>query len=144
MPLRIRAKACLQLLTLAWVITWVATVPLFHTHLPDVNDGRASHQGLAHTVFSPDLPGEFSPVHSSGFHLSTRSQNSPELGFVLSTAEDSKKGTYQQSNVLSIRSPQFDGPLLAISAIESPARHGKFDLLGRHQASRPPPFIISS
>ena len=30
MPLRIRTKTCLQLFTLAWVITWVATVPLFH------------------------------------------------------------------------------------------------------------------
>src|SRR5690242_15664131 len=60
----IRTQACLHLLTLVWVITWVATVPLFHTHLPDVNDGRASHHGLAHTVFSPDLPGEFSRPHS--------------------------------------------------------------------------------
>ena len=34
----IRTKAYLHVLTLAWVILWVATVPLFHTHLPDVND----------------------------------------------------------------------------------------------------------
>jgi len=144
MPLRIRVKACLQLLTLVWVITWVATVPLFHTHLPDVNDGRASHQGLAHTVFSPDLPGEFSRAQSSGFHLSTRSQNSPELGFVLSTEEDAKKRTYGEPSPHYLTSSQFSRPLLATSAIESPARHRKFDLLGGHQASRAPPFIISS
>ena len=58
MPFTIRAKACLHLLTLVWVIIWIATVPLFHTHLPDASD-LTSPQGLAHTVFSPDLPGEF-------------------------------------------------------------------------------------
>ena len=142
MPLIIRTKACLHLLTLVWVITWVATVPLFHTHLPDVND-LASRQGLAHTVFSPDLPGEFSCAHSNGFHLSTRSQNSPELGFVLSTAEDSKKGTYQPPSVLSIYSWQFDRPLLAQSA-ESRSTHLKFNLLASHRTPRAPPFIISS
>jgi len=143
MPLRIRSKACLQLLTLAWVITWVATVPLFHTHLPDVNDGRATHRGLAHTVFSPDLPGEFSSAHNNFLHLSTQSQNSPELGFVLST-EDSKKRTYGEPPPLYLASSQTNRSLLATSAIESPARHRKFDLLGTHQASRAPPFIISS
>ena len=131
MPLIIRTKACLHLLTLVWVILWVATVPLFHTHLPDVND-LASRQGLAHTVFSPDLPGEFSCAHSNGFQLSTRSQNSPELGFVLSTAEDSKKGTYQAQSVLSIFSWQFGRPLLAQSA-ESRSTHLKFTLLANHR-----------
>ena len=72
MPLIIRTKSSLHLLTLLWVITWVATVPLFHTHLPDVND-LVARQGLAHTVFSPDLPGEFFCDHSTGFHLSTKS-----------------------------------------------------------------------
>jgi len=139
----IRTKACLHLLTLVWVITWVATVPLFHTHLPDVNDGRASHQGLAHTVFSPDLPGEFSRAHSNVLHLSTKCQNSPELGFVLST-EDSQKRTYGELRPLYLASSQFNRPLLATSTHESPVRHRRFDLLGRHQASRAPPFIISS
>ena len=138
----IRTKAYLHVLTLAWVILWVATVPLFHTHLPDVND-LASRQGLAHTVFSPDLPGEFFCAHSNGFQLSTRSQNSPELGFVLSTEEDAKKRTYGEPSPHYLTSSQFSRPLLATSAIESPARHRKFDLLGGHQASRAPPFIIS-
>jgi len=142
MPFIIRTKAYLYVLTQVWVIIWVVTVPLFHTHLPDVND-LASRQGLAHTVFSPDLPGEFSCAHSNGFHLSTRSQNSPELGFVLSTAEDSKKGTYQQPSVLSISSWQFDRPLLAQSA-ESRSTHSKFNLLASHRTPRAPPFIISS
>ena len=141
MPSIIRTKSCLHLLTLVWVITWVATVPLFHTHLPDLNDGQASHQGLAHTVFSPDLPGEFSRAHSNVLHLSTKCQNSPELAFVLST-EDSQKRTYGEPSQLYLPPSQFNRPLLATSAIESPARHQRFEILGSHHASRAPPFII--
>ena len=59
MPAVIQIIPCSRLLILAWVIIWVTTIPLFHTHLPDINDGPTSRQGLAHTVFSPDLPGEF-------------------------------------------------------------------------------------
>ena len=143
MPFIIRTKSILHLLTLLWVITWVATVPLFHTHLPDVND-LVSRQGLAHTVFSPDLPGEFFCDHSTGFHLSTKSQNSPELGFVLSTAEDSKKGTYQAPGVFSICSWQFDRPLLAQSAVQSRSAHLKLNLLAGHRTSRAPPSHVSS
>ena len=142
MPFIIRTKSILHLLTLLWVITWVATVPLFHTHLPDVND-LVSRQGLAHTVFSPDLPGEFFCDHSTGFHLSTKSQNSPELGFVLSTAEDSKKWIYQAPSVLSICSGLFHSPLLTQSAVYSRSTHRK-RLLASHRPPRAPPFIVAS
>ena len=141
MPLIIRTKACLHLLTLVWVITWVATVPLFHTHLPDVND-LASRKGLAHTVFSPDLSGEF-VCHGSGSQLSTKSQNSPELGFLLSTIEDSKKWIYQTPSVLSICSGQFNSPLLTQSAFYSRSTHRK-RLLASHRPPRAPPFIVAS
>jgi len=143
MPFAIRAEGCLHLLILVWIIIWVATVPLFHTHLPDADD-LASRQGLAHTVFSPDLPGEFFCAHSNGFQLSTKSQNSPELGFVLSTTEDSKKKTYQAPSLLSICPWQFDTPLLAQSAFESRSTHRKYNLLAGHPTPRAPPFIVSS
>ena len=143
MPFAIRAKACLHLFTLAWAVIWVATVPLFHTHLPDAND-LASRQGLAHTVFSPDLPGEFFCAHSNGFQLSTKSQNSPELGFVLSTTEDSKNKTYQATSLFSVWSWQFDRPLLAPSVFESRSTYRKYNLLAGHPTPRPPPFIVSS
>jgi hypothetical protein len=142
MFLRVQTKACLHLLTLAWVITWITTIPLFHTHLPDVNDGLATHQGLAHTVFSPDLPGEFSCTHSNVLHLSTKSQHSPELGFVLST-EDSPK-THGEPIALNVVSSALSKSLLARSSIESRAHHRKFNLFGNHQASRAPPYIVSS
>ena len=141
MPFIIRTKAYLHVLTQVWVIIWVATVPLFHTHLPDLSD-VAVHQGLAHTVFSPDLSGEF-VCHGSGSQLSTKSQNSPELGFLLSTEEDSKKWIYQAPSVLSICSGQFHSPLLTQSAVYSRSTHRK-RLLASHRPPRAPPFIVAS
>jgi len=76
-----------RLLILAWLMPWVTTVPVFHTHLPDTTGGPASLQGgLPHRVFSPDLPGEFSrsfngPEHV--VHVSNRVSNSLELGIAL-------------------------------------------------------------
>ncbi len=142
MPFVIRTKARLHMLALVWVILWVATVPLFHTHFPDVNDFASGH-GLAHTVFSPDLPGEFF-YHSHGFQLSNKSQNSPELGFVFSTAEDSKKWIYQAPSVLSFCSWRFDSSLLTQPAVESRSSHRKLNLLAGHRPPRAPPFIVSA
>jgi len=78
-----------RLLILAWLIAWITTIPLFHIHIPDPTDRWSALQSAgAHTVLTPDLPGEFSPPfhdnqagHSG--HLSQRSINSPELGIAL-------------------------------------------------------------
>lgn len=46
----------------AWVIVWMLAVPLFHVHPEaDHHHGEAGHVhgGTVHTVFSPDLDGEF-------------------------------------------------------------------------------------
>ncbi|MFO0706635.1 MAG: hypothetical protein U0412_07245 [Nitrospira sp.] len=45
-----------------WIIVWVLAVPLFHIHPEaDHRHGHADHVhgGTVHTVFSPDLDGEF-------------------------------------------------------------------------------------
>lgn len=72
---------------LAWVLTWVTVVPLFHTHLPDTTDNwSVAHSGGAHTVFTQDLPGEYASFQHSPHHspnLSQRAVNSPEFGLVL-------------------------------------------------------------
>src|SRR5215510_3544676 len=70
-----------RLVILTWLIAWLSTVPLFHIHIPDTTDRWSRLQsGGAHTVFTPDLPGEFShPVHDPFGHLSQRGVNSPEL-----------------------------------------------------------------
>jgi hypothetical protein len=52
----------------AWIIIWMLAVPLFHVHPEaDHHHGEAGHihGGTVHTVFSPDLDGEF------GHHQST-------------------------------------------------------------------------
>jgi hypothetical protein len=139
----IQTIACSRLLILAWVITWVTTVPLFHTHLPDINDGPASRQGgLAHTVFSPDLPGEFSCPHDKVPHLSNRVTNSPELGFVLST-EDSKSRKVEQPSVLGVLCCLPNRPFLSNPAIESAAIRPRLLLSVASHGPRAPPSIIS-
>lgn len=46
----------------AWIMIWMLAVPLFHVHPEaDHHHGEAGHihGGTVHTVFSPDLDGEF-------------------------------------------------------------------------------------
>ena len=137
-----RTKTCFHLLTCAWVIIWVTTVPLFHTHLPDVNDALAPRQGLAHTVFSPDLPGEFSCTHNNVLHLSTKAQNSPELGFAIST--DSPETSFEGPNALYIYSwCESAKPLLADHVLKSHDPPSKPDRSRAPQSPRAPPVIVS-
>lgn len=43
-----------------WVAGWILTLPLFHLHVREaIDEGRLAPPILAHTVFSPDLPGEY-------------------------------------------------------------------------------------
>ena len=85
-----------QLLLIGWVSVWVTALPLFHTHLPGVFEQSI---GVPHTVFSPDLPGEYSAFGhrtlADEFQLSILASNSPELGFVASSETDKKKPLIQ-------------------------------------------------
>ncbi len=89
----VRTPSWLRLLILLWLVIWMTSVPLFHVHIPDITDRWSALQtGGAHTVFSPDLPGEFSrPFHNSdqehAAQLSSRGTNSPELGIALLNGE---------------------------------------------------------
>src|SRR5215831_10088112 len=104
-----------RLLVVAWLLTWVTTVPLFHLHLPDTTDRWSTlHSGGAHTVFTPDLPGEYSrPFHDShqrhAGHLSQRVVNSPELGLAL--FDEDRKG--KTLSLLGAPSRVADTPLLS-------------------------------
>lgn len=54
-----------RLLFLLWLIAWVLVSPLFHIHTLDVQEDRSLFAlFLVHTVYSPDLPGEYSPPSS--------------------------------------------------------------------------------
>ena len=86
--LRLRSLPLRRLWLVVWLITWVTTAPLFHVHIPDNTNWLSPLQGSAHTVFTPDLPGEFSrPSHEDRKghvgHLSQRTVTAPELGIAL-------------------------------------------------------------
>jgi hypothetical protein len=85
-----------RFLLIGWASVWIAALPLFHTHLPSIFQQPV---GVPHTVFSPDLPGEFwafnhqtAPDESD---LSVLVMNSPELDFVASLEEDGKRKSWE-------------------------------------------------
>ena len=52
----------------SWIMIWMLAVPLFHVHPEaDHHHGEAGHihGGTVHTVFSPDLDGEFTSHRST-------------------------------------------------------------------------------
>ena len=145
MPSPVRKIVWSRLLILTWLIAWVTTVPLFHIHLPDTTayDPASVQRGLAHTVFTPDLPGEFSCPHDNVAHLSHRVLNSPELGFAL---------VNDRSKVRQVDKPAVVGPpccspnwhLLPKSGIEVLAiQRSPLPVFGPPPAARAPPSIVS-
>lgn len=95
-----------RLLIIGWGSVWIAALPLFHTHLPGAFEKPV---GLAHTVFSSDLPGEFSAFsHRTArdeAELSALGFHSQELGFVASASLDDgkRKPLGQTASVLLFR-----------------------------------------
>jgi hypothetical protein len=148
MPSGVQKIIFSRLLILAWVILWIRTVPLFHIHLPDISDGPAAFQGgLAHTVFSPDLPGEFSRFcHVSQQNhfaqVSKRVSNSPELDFVLSS-EDSKSQKIGEPSVLGVLCCPPNRLSLPNSANESRPIHSRLLVFAATQGPRAPPSVVS-
>ena len=50
----------LRVLIQFWLTVWVLAAPVFHIHTLDVQENHfLSQVVLVHTVFSPDLPGEY-------------------------------------------------------------------------------------
>jgi hypothetical protein len=133
---------------LAWTILWVTTVPLFHTHLPDSAERQTSRSGIAHTVFSPDLPGEFfrfATAHQSPFaQLSKRVSNSPELGFVFSSSGDSADQEVELPDVIGVLCSFPQRLFLLALVLESPAVHRKPLVFVTSPAPRAPPSVVSS
>lgn len=147
MGARVPRMTPLRLLTVTWVILWMTSVPFFHTHLPDFNGPTALQGGLAHTVFSPDLPGEFSrfvPVSQRNHlaHLSNRVSNSPELAFVLSS-EDSKKQMGERSTPVVLCCLPAK-PSLSVRILESRASPRTSVRCAAPGTPRAPPSVVSS
>lgn len=148
MRLRPQTLLLARLLILAWTVLWVATVPLFHTHLPDISDRAISTGGIAHTVFSPDLPGEFfrfSPANQGPFtHLSNRALHSPELGFVFSSADPKDREVGDASVLGVVCCLLSERPLRQQALIEWPIIHHRPLIFAALQGPRAPPAVASS
>jgi hypothetical protein len=90
--MRVSLAVLFKLLIIGWASVWVAALPLFHTHLPGAFEKPV---GLPHTVFSSDLPGEFTAFShrtaTDQAELSASAYNSQELGFVASAPLDDGK-----------------------------------------------------
>lgn len=147
LPSRVHMIIPSRLLIAVWMITWVTTVPLFHTHLPDSSDRQACQGGVPHTVFSPDLPGEFSRVsntnnHDHFPHVSSRVLNSPELNFAISS-EHSNDREVKQLSVLGFLCYLPHWSSRPTAAIESRAIHGRLLVVAGPQGSRAPPSVVS-
>jgi len=133
-----------RLLILGWLLTWITTAPLFHSHIPDTTDPwSALESGGAHTVFTPDLPGEYSHLfhgsaqeHSS--HLSHRTVFSPELGVVL-FEEDRRAKAYSVPHA-----PCRFGaiPLSYSSVLELPRESRNCHIFTAFPALRAPPLMF--
>ena len=135
-------------LILAWTVIWIATVPLFHTHLPDISDRAISTGGIAHTVFSPDLPGEFfrfSPATQGPFtHLSNRALNSPELGFVFSSGDPKNREVGDSSALGVLCCLLSERPVRQQAVIEWPTIHHRPLISFALRDPRAPPAVVSS
>ena len=118
-----------RVLLIGWASVWLTALPLFHIHLPGVFEQSI---GLAHTVFSVDLQGEYAAFdHTTApdeFRLSILASNSPELGFVATPGEGKKRPLIQLISVLSLfflpplsgASVGQDPPLVASNSRWSP------------------------
>ena len=135
-----------RLMVVAWLITWITTVPLFHIHVPDATDRWSALQsGGAHTVLTPDLPGEFfHPFHDSQqghtSHLSNRTVNSPEIGMAILDDPDERK--VKALHVLDAQSNLSDRSLQSRDVWASPDQFHQLQLFQEFPGSRAPPQIV--
>ena len=145
MPSWVHVISQFRLWVLVWVIAWTTTVPLFHIHLPDISESLVSQAGVAHTVFSPDLPDEFSGFsnhQNHDTHLSKKVLNSPELGFTLSSTY-SKDREVAQPSALPVNYCLLTSPSWPTAALELPALPKQLLVFGAPQSPRAPPSIAS-
>ena len=107
-----------RFLLIGWASVWIAALPLFHTHLPSLLQQSI---GLPHTIFSPDLPGEYwafsHKTDQDASELFASGSSSSELGFVASSEEDAKRKTEERSVILIL--PSVVSTTLASQRIET-------------------------
>lgn len=146
--MRMRASLVVlsRLLIIGWACVWVAALPLFHTHLPGAFEKPV---GLPHTVFSSDLPGEFSAFsHRTAWdeaELSALAFHAQELGFVASASLDDgkRKPLGQSASVLLFRVIPLSLQTLQLLH-ELPAAHPQTFWSQDSHGLRAPPSAVSA
>jgi hypothetical protein len=140
-----------RLLALIWLVTWLLTVPLFHIHALDSQESFSRSQVfLTHTVFTPDLPGEYAAstaVHQRGTRGNERTLSShlprySEIAFSLLCEDDETKRkigiqSIHCAHISSLRPAPLDFVRYVIPQRASPP----FLLLASALPSRSPPFV---
>lgn len=108
--------ATLRILVALWLSLWILWLPLFHIHIQ-----TETQRGISHTVFSPDLPGEYSPFKTDSVgrqqdaqqrtghaaHLRSGSSYS-ELAFTTPVPQKNKPHTQRQHAIVEGRIPLHD------------------------------------
>lgn len=140
LPMRNRQTP--SILLCIWVVNWLLVVPLFHVHADAAHHHHESgphHGGIAHTVFSKDLDGEFGDrttgLQDAGVlsaHSSCSFQDSPEIGFAL-LSDDSKRKLFKCLS-----------SSLAIFALGTLSFHVSSDSATTEERRSAPPFLALS
>jgi len=152
MFLRVRNPLLSRLLVLPWLVTWVLTIPLFHIHALDAQENSFRSQAvLLHTVFSPDLPGEYAPrtvAHQGGMAenqqaLSSHFPQYSEYAVGLFNEDNSKRKNAIQpilyAHFVSLRRCPLGSSRYVIPELRPPP----FVLLASSVSPRAPPPSVS-
>lgn len=152
--------AWFRVVVLMWASLWMLFVPLVHVHPEtDLHHGEAGHVhgGTVHTVFSPDLDGEFdthhdtadglgntSPSHVAIFAHPAHASENVELGFsFLIDSTDRKLSKPLLSSGLVVESTAIrfviPNPSLAKNRSFTPS----LPFFTRDIPSRAPPSLLS-
>jgi hypothetical protein len=140
------------LLSIPWMLTWVLIVPFFHIHVLDMQEDLSQSQAfLPHTVFSADLPGEYSPetdvdqrrMPGNQHALSSHFLQYSEMAIGLFSEDDDAK---QRIRIPPIHYPHFPSvrrsPLHIVQSVIPELASPPFLVLASSVSSRAPPFVL--
>lgn len=139
-----------RILITLWLSLWILSLPLFHIHTQ-----TEMQRGIPHTVFSPDLPGEYSPLKTdsvghkqdtqqkTGHAAHLRSGSSyPELGFTTPVPQKDKHHKQRLNTVVDGLHPlQDDDSSWSLLVHHPDQRRNGISLIAR--SSRAPPLTAS-
>ena len=137
-------------LMLSWVIPWLLSIPLYHIHALNGQENPAhSSSFLPHTLFSGDLPGEYS-IGEDGREKAAHDQQSvqvhfprySEINFDLEDDDGNKSGV-QPSPIALLTRRHLDLPLLLQRSLSVDITRGPSRVDSPSLPSRSPPRALS-